>query len=57
MSFWEKYRKVFLFALGCLMILTGVVALVASYRVAVPTVNAPDVDQGLIDEPTKQTNE
>ena len=58
MNFWEKYRKVILFALGCLMILAGVVALIASYRAASPKADAlADVDQDLIDEPVTQITE
>lgn len=58
MSFWEKYRKVILFALGCLMILVGVVALIASYRTATPKVDTlADADQDLIDEPVTHITE
>jgi PBP1b-binding outer membrane lipoprotein LpoB len=58
MKFWYKYKKAILFVLGCAMILAGCVALIASYRVAVPAVDAPgNDDQDLIDEPQKQTKE
>lgn len=58
MSFLEKHRKVILFALGCLMILAGVAALIASYRTVAPKADAlTDVDQDLIDEPVTQIME
>ena len=56
MKFLVKYKKLILFVLGCVMILAGIVALVASHRVAVPVVDAPsDVDQDLIEDPQGQT--
>ncbi len=58
MEFWYKYKKAILFVLGCVMILAGFVALIASYRVAVPAVDAPgNDDQDLIDGSQKQTKE
>ncbi len=58
MNFWGKYKKMILFVLGCVMILAGIVSLVASHRVAVPTVSAPGSDDhDLIDRPQDQTKE